>query len=75
MARAKTHNAHLHKTLTSFVAPPSSWTGLLPLADGFAVLRFPSEKRTEKFLQILKRKSSSEKYGAANGEQYGPLLF
>ncbi|WP_033368535.1 hypothetical protein [Propionispira raffinosivorans] len=73
--RTKTHNAHLHKTLTSFVAPPSSWTGLLPLADGFAVLRFPSDKRTEKILQILKRKNSPERFGAVNGEQYGTLLF
>lgn len=73
--RAKTHNAHLHKTLTSFVAPPSSWTGLLPIADGFAVLRFPSEQRTEKFLQILKRKSSPKKSGAAKGNSYGSLLF
>lgn len=31
---------------------------MLPPADGFAVLRFPSEQRTEKFLQILKRKAA-----------------
>jgi hypothetical protein len=48
---------------------------LLPSADGFAVLRFSSEKRTEKFLQILKRKSSPAKFGAAKGQRYGPLLF